>query len=310
MITFCLKHNSLDPWFNLAAEEYLLKNFTEDFFIIWRSERSVVVGKHQNALAEINHEFVHGNHIHVARRLSGGGTVFHDQGNVNFTFIRGVKEISEVNFKIFTQPIVKSLQKLGVGAYPTGRNDLAVNGKKISGNAGHVYKKRVLHHGTLLFNSDLSKLKDALNVDLSRFEDKSVQSNRSPVTNISDFLKVPMTVDEFSEFIFDDVPDVFQDKEIYRFSEHDVAAISTLRDQKYASWDWVYGYSPKYVFRNKVPAPSGEIAVEMMVVKGIIQEIKTDGLPSGIPEMIIGKRHRIEDFQDLPEAGLIQKLLF
>lgn len=312
MSTFCLKHNSLDPYFNLAAEEYLLKNFTEDFFIIWRSERSVVVGKHQNALSEINHGFVRSNNIHVARRLSGGGTVFHDPGNINFTFIRTVKEISEVNFKVFTQPIIQSLQKLGVDAYTTGRNDLMVAEKKVSGNAEHVYKKRVLHHGTLLFNSDLSKLKGALNVDLSRFEDKSVQSNRSPVTNISDYLKEPMTVDAFADFIFTDVQDAFSEKMIYQFNEQDVAAIQQLASEKYRTWDWIYGYSPKYIFRNKITTSSGEISIEMSVVKGIIQELKSEGLNDELFNEIIGKRHRIEDFEDFPTetAHLLQKILF
>ncbi len=310
MTTFCLKHNSLDPYFNLAAEEYLLKNFTEDFFIIWRSERSIVVGKHQNALAEINHGFVYDNHIHVARRLSGGGTVFHDPGNVNFTFIRSVKEISEVNFKVFTAPIIQSLQKLGIMAYTTGRNDLVVDGKKISGNAGHVYKKRVLHHGTLLFNSDLAKLKGALNVDLSRFEDKSIQSNRSPVTNISEYLKEPLPVEAFAGYIFSDVQNSFPDRELFHFSEKDMAAIKRLKDEKYVTWDWIYGYSPKYVFKNKILGTSGEIEIEMSVVKGIIQEIKAEKLPPGTLGNMIGKRHRIEDFEDLPESELLRKLLF
>lgn len=311
MTTFCLKHDSLDPYFNLAAEEYLLKNFTEDFFIIWRNERSIVVGKHQNALAEINHEFVRSNNIHVARRLSGGGTVFHDPGNINFTFIRSVKEISEVNFKLFTQPIIQSLQKLGVDAYTTGRNDLMVAEKKISGNAEHVYKKRVLHHGTLLFNSDLSKLKGALNVELSRFEDKSVQSNRSPVTNISEYSKEPMMVDAFADFIFTDVQEAFSEKMIYQLNEKDIATIHQLADEKYRTWDWIYGYSPKYIFRNKINTSSGEISVEMSVVKGIIQELKTEGLNNQLAIQLIGKRHRIEDFEDLPEAeaALLQQLL-
>ena len=309
MITFCLKHNSLDPYFNLAAEEYLLKNFTEDFFIIWRSERSIVVGKHQNALSEINHGFVRNNNIHVARRLSGGGTVFHDPGNINFTFIRTVKEISEVNFKVFTQPIIQSLQKLGIDAYTTGRNDLMVDEKKVSGNAEHVYKKRVLHHGTLLFNSDLSKLKGALNVDLSRFEDKSVQSNRSPVTNISDYLNEPMTVDEFADYLFADVQEAFSKTKIFQLNEDDVAAIQQLAGEKYRTWDWIYGYSPKYIFRNKIPTSSGEISIEMSVVKGIIQDLKSEGLNDELSNEIIGKRHRVEDFPGT-EAGLLQKLLF
>lgn len=312
MNTFCLKLNSLDPFFNLATEEYMLKNFTEDIFIIWRSERSIVVGKHQNALAEINHEFVRNNNIHVARRLSGGGTVFHDPGNINFTFIRSVNEISEVNFKVFTQPIVQSLQKLGIDVYTTGRNDLMVAGKKISGNAEHVYKKRVLHHGTLLFNSDLSKLKGSLNVDLSRFEDRSVQSNRSSVTNLSEYLREPMSVDAFSDYLFADVQEVFQEKTYYGLNEQDVSLIQQLRDEKYATWDWVYGYSPKYVFRNKIETASGEIKMEMRVVKGIIQDFKVEGMDDRFVGEIVGKRHRIEEFQNLPteESSLLLKLLF
>lgn len=153
MITLCINQPNSDPYFNLAAEEYFLKNFQEDFFMLWRSWPSVVVGKHQNALAEINHEFVRLHQIPVARRLSGGGTVFHDPGNVNFTFIRNVANISEVNFKIFTIPVIEALKKLGVEAYTTGRNDLLIDGKKISGNAEHVHRNRVLHHGTLLFDS-------------------------------------------------------------------------------------------------------------------------------------------------------------
>lgn len=313
MYTQCLQHTSLDPFFNLAAEEYLLKNFTDDFFIIWRSNRSVVVGKHQNALAEINHRFVSENNIHVARRLSGGGTVFHDPGNVNFTFIRTVNEISEVNFNLFTRPIVDSLKKLGIDAYTTGRNDLLVDGKKISGNAEHVYKKRVLHHGTLLFNSDLSKLKGALNVDLSRFEDKSVQSNRSPVTNISAYLSQSMSVEEFASFIFADISASFSSHGEYCLNDNDIAAIVQLRNEKYQIWDWIYGYSPRYIFRNSIRVEEKTVSVEMAVVKGIIQEIKFEGfeLIADQPLVVLGKRHRVEDFVELiTEFPWIEKLLF
>jgi len=303
MTTFCLTHKSLDPYFNLAAEEYFLKNYREDFFMLWRSKQSIVVGKHQNALAEINQQFVKDNHICVARRLSGGGTVFHDLGNINFTFIRNVNEISEVNFAIFTKPIAAALQKLGVEAYTTGRNDLMIDGKKISGNAEHVFRKRVLHHGTLLFDSNLYELSGALKVDLSRFEDKSVQSNRSPVTNISEYLKEKMNVEEFMEYLFEEVQTSFQDKKIYQITQEDIAAIEKLRDEKYSTWDWVYGYSPKYTFRNSIELPSGKIEVELMVEKGIILEAGLKGFnketSETIEKMLEGKRHRIEDFNQL-----------
>ncbi|MBL7970039.1 MAG: lipoate--protein ligase [Prolixibacteraceae bacterium] len=296
MITLCINQTSTDPYFNLAAEEYFLKNFQEDFFMLWRSQPSVVVGKHQNALAEINHEFVRKNQIPVARRLSGGGTVFHDPGNVNFTFIRSVEKISEVNFKVFTVPVVNALKKLGVEAYTTGRNDLLIDGKKISGNAEHVHKNRVLHHGTLLFDSHLEALKGALKVDLSRFEDKAVQSNRSEVTNISDYLPDPVSVGEFTEFLFGEIRQNYPEFQVYELSADDLEAINGLRDQKYRTWNWIFGYSPRYRFNNKVDTANGEILVSLLVEKGLISEVSVSGAISAetgkeISEALLGCRH-------------------
>jgi len=225
MVTLCINQTHSDPYFNLAAEEYFLKNFQEDIFMLWRSRPAVVVGKHQNALAEINHEFVRDNQIPVVRRLSGGGTVFHDPGNVNFTFIRNVESIADVNFKVFTNPVIDALKKLGIDAYTSGRNDLLIDGKKISGNAEHVHRSRVLHHGTLLFDSRLDALKGALKVDLSRFEDKAVQSNRSEVTNILPYLPNPMSAAEFSAFLFDEICKNYPDFRIYSLTASDVSAI-------------------------------------------------------------------------------------
>lgn len=271
MTVICIQQKNTDPYFNLAAEEYLLKNFAEDVFMLWQSDSAIVVGKHQNALAEINHRYVHENGIKVARRLSGGGTVFHDPGNLNFTFIKNVGQIDQVNFKIFTQPIVEVLKKLGLDAYTSGRNDLLLNGKKISGNAEHVYKKRVLHHGTLLFNSQLQKLKNALKVDLSRFDDKAVQSNRSEVANIVDFLGEPMMVEEFASFVFTGIKAGFPEAEVFQFSEKDKKAIKQLRDEKYATWDWIYGYSPKYNYKNQTGSGAGMVSCSLQVSKGKIE---------------------------------------
>ena len=300
MITLCLNQTSADPYFNLAAEEYFLKNFQEDFFMLWRSRPSVVVGKHQNALAEINHAFVRENLIPVARRLSGGGTVFHDSGNVNFTFIRNVKDISEVNFKVFTVPVVAALKKLGVEAYTTGRNDLLIDGKKISGNAEHVHKNRVLHHGTLLFDSHLEALKGVLKVDLSKFEDKAVQSNRSEVTNIADYLSNPISVEEFTNFLFDEICGTYPDFRVYTTTSEDVAAIKKLSIEKYQTWDWIFGYSPRYRFTNTVEAPNGVISVTLLVEKGRIAEAAFLGeiskdITLKLVETLIGCRHDLEE---------------
>ncbi len=296
MITLCIHQPSTDPYFNLAAEEYFLKNFREDFFMLWRSRPSVVVGKHQNALAEISHEFVQKNRIPVARRLSGGGTVFHDPGNVNFTFIRNVEKISEVNFKIFTVPVVEALKKLGVEAYTTGRNDLLIDGKKISGNAEHVHKNRVLHHGTLLYDSHLEVLKGALKADLSRFEDKAVQSNRSEVTNIANYLPEPMKVEDFTNFLFSEISKNYPEFQVYEPTPEDLEAIQKLSIEKYQTWDWIFGYSPRYRFTNTMETENGAISISLLVERGLLSEISVSGaveadLSQNITEALLGCKH-------------------
>ena len=295
MITLCINQSNSDPYFNLATEEYFLKNFKEDFFMLWRSKPSVVVGKHQNALAEINHEFVQKNNIPVARRLSGGGTVFHDPGNVNFTFIRNVEKISEVNFKVFTVPVVEALKKLGVDAYTTGRNDLLIDGKKISGNAEHVHRNRVLHHGTLLFDSHLEALKGTLKVDLSKFQDKAVQSNRSEVTNIANYLPNPISVEEFTGYLFDEISRNYPEFQVYELTSEDVEAIEKLSLEKYQTWEWIFGYSPKYRFTNK----TDELQISMLVEKGLLTEVLISGtipeeLSKNISQKLVGCRHDYE----------------
>ncbi len=299
MITLCINQTSPDPYFNLAAEEYFLKNFREDFFMLWRSQPSVVVGKHQNALAEINHEFVREHQIPVARRLSGGGTVFHDPGNVNFTFIRNVANISEVNFKVFTVPVIEALKKLGVEAYTTGRNDLLIDGKKISGNAEHVHRNRVLHHGTLLFDSRLEALKGALKVDLSKFEDKAVQSNRSEVTNIANYLSNPISVEQFTDFLFGEISMNYTEFRVYEPTPEDIEAIQKLSIEKYQTWDWIFGYSPRYRFTNSMNTTNGAISVSLGVEKGYVAEASVSGAISAeisqkIAEVLVGCRHDFE----------------
>ena len=299
MITLCINQPNSDPYFNLAAEEYFLKNFQEDFFMLWRSRPSVVVGKHQNALAEINHDFVRSHEIPVARRLSGGGTVFHDPGNVNFTFIRNVEKVSEVNFKVFTVPVIEALKKLGVEAYTTGRNDLLIDGKKISGNAEHVHRNRVLHHGTLLFDSHLEALKGVLKVDLSKFEDKAVQSNRSEVTNISKSLPNPISVEEFTDFLFTEISQNYPEFQVYEPTPEDIRAIEKLSIEKYQTWDWIFGYSPRYRFTNTLNTANGAISVNLLVEKGSIAEVSVSGaiqseMSQKIVEMLVGCRHEYE----------------
>lgn len=302
MTVLCYHLNHPDPYFNLATEEYLLKQFEEDIFMLWRSESSIVVGKHQNALAEINHRYVRENGIKVARRLSGGGTVFHDPGNLNFTFMRRVERIEDVNYKVFLEPVKEALEKLGLEISSSKRDDLILNGMKISGNAQHVFRKRVLHHGTLLFNSQLAKLKSALKVDLSRFEDKAVQSNRSVVTNIIEHLPEALSVNQFSQHMFTSIAQSFPGYQYAGLTDEDKAAIQVLRDEKYCQWDWIYGYSPKYVYRNSMVTPKGELKASLSIEKGKIKNAEWEGpvsdkLKFQLTEMLRGQNHAFEALQ-------------
>jgi lipoate-protein ligase A len=272
----CIQLKNNDPYFCLAAEEYLLKNFSEDIFMLWQSENTVVLGKHQNAMAEINYPFVHKNGITVARRISGGGTVFHDAGNVNFAYIRNVNSPAEISFKLFTRPVVEALAKLEVTATSSGRNDLLVDGKKISGNAEHVFKNRVLHHGTLLFNSNLETLGQSIKVIPGKYHGKAVQSNRSVVTNILPFLKKQLSVNDFSSFLLE-VQLGNSENSVYELNEKDNRAIQKLVDEKFSTWDWNYGYSPKYTFKNEFIFEGKQLKVELQVEKGRITESDCSG---------------------------------
>jgi lipoate---protein ligase len=272
----CIHLKNTNPYFCLAAEEYLLKNFSEDIFMLWQSEKAVVVGKHQNLLAEINYPFVLENDIALCRRISGGGTVFHDTGNVNFSFIKNVKSPAEISFKMFTAPVVEALAKLGIEASTSGRNDLLIEGLKISGNAEHVFKNRVLHHGTLLFNSDLKNLGQAIKVNPGKYESKAVQSNRSPVANISQFLKTPMTTAEFIQFLLD-VQLENSENNFYQPTENDIQTIEKLADEKFKTWEWNFGYSPKYLFKNEVEIEGKLLKIFLQVERGIIVQAETEG---------------------------------
>jgi lipoate---protein ligase len=272
----CIRLQNNDPFFCLAAEEYLLKNFTDDIFMLWQSKDTVVVGKHQNAMAEINYPYVHRNKITVARRISGGGTVFHDEGNVNFCFIKNVAGPSEISFSRFVQPVIEALGELGIQAVTSGRNDILVDGKKISGNAEHIFKNRVLHHGTLLFNSNLETLGQSIKVVQGKYHGKAVQSNRSIVTNILPLLKNEMTKDEFISFLMK----FYLDKEgskLYEISEDDALAIQKLADEKFCTWDWNFGYSPKYDFQNEILINGKQLKVELHVEKGRIEKADISG---------------------------------
>ena len=301
-----IKRHNTNPYFNLATEEYVLKNFADDSFMLWRNEPSIIVGKHQNTLAEINLDYVNENQIKVVRRLSGGGAVFHDKGNINFTFISKGDHRTLVDFRKFTEPILEVMQKLGIEARFEGRNDLTIDGRKFSGNAEHVFKDRVLHHGTLLFSATMADLSLALNVDPSKFSDKAVKSVRSRVTNISEHLKEPMEIEDFMELIRNHVKEKYPDALTIELSDTDHQHIEQLVKEKYSTWDWNFGYSPKYNFKKQLKTKGGHIEMNLHVENGFIMEAKIFGDyfnkldTSDIEKALIGLPHT--------EAAIRQKL--
>ena len=293
-----------NPYFNLAMEEYLLKNFNEDMFILWRNENAVIVGKNQNTLSEINLDYIKEHSIPVVRRQSGGGAVFHDLGNINFTFIANNND-SFSDFKRFTTPIIDLLKTLDINAEFSGRNDLLIDGYKFSGNAQYNYKDRVMHHGTLLFSSQITDLSNALKVKLIKFEGKGVKSVKSRVTNISDHLKEPLTVLEFKDLIMNYLEKINTDNKHYTLSELDIENINKLVEDKYSTWDWNFGNSPKYTLYNELKYPGGNVEFNLNVDKGIIKDIKFFGDFFGkcdistIEDLLVNTKHEENNLREI-----------
>ena len=265
-----------NPHVNLAIEEYFFSQTTDDIFMLWQNEPTIVIGKNQNAFAEINMEFVKANKIHIARRISGGGAVYHDLGNINYTFIRSKECSGGIDFEHFTKPIIESLKNFGISAKLSGRNDLVIDDKKFSGNAQHVYNNRVLHHGTLLFDTDLDVLSKALKVDPDKIKAKAIKSTRSRVTNLKPYFPKDTNADEFIKMISENVKKQFDIKVIDapRCSEIDRLA------ERNASYEWLYPskkFISGYTVNKKKKYEFGIVNLELDMLNETISDVRITG---------------------------------
>jgi lipoate-protein ligase A len=303
-----ISHDITDPYFNIASEEYFLRNTTEEYLLVYVNDPSVIIGKHQNAYAEINYPFIRRNNIKVVRRISGGGAVWHDHGNLNFTFIKNGTEGELVNFRKYMMPVLEFLIKLGLDAGFQGKNTIIANGYKISGNAEHVYKNRVIHHGTLLFDTNIMMLEEALKVDPQKYLDKSVKSVRARVANINEMLGSKMNFEQFRDAFVKHIMSCYPGGKISEIGNSYIRKIQQLVENKYSTRDWNFGYSPPYQFSNKANIAGSDFIISINVEKSLIKKIRISGnlfttsLREKIEKGLAGVKH-----DEKTIAGVLEK---
>lgn len=266
-------NSSVNPYFNLALEEYLLKemHLDEECFMLWQNRPAIIVGRNQNTWDEINLEFVKKNNVAVVRRMTGGGAVYHDLGNLNFTFIAPGRKEAAYDFARFARPVVLALKEMGVPAEFCGRNDIVVDGKKVSGNAQYRYNDLVLHHGTLLFDFQIENMVQALNVSKDKIASKGVASVRSRVANIREYLARPLSMDEFRESLIESISRTgASGLRNYILTEEDILRTEQLRESKYETWDWNFGASPPFGWRKSRRFDWGKVDVLLDIREGLI----------------------------------------
>ena len=275
---FYLESPSRDPYFNLALEEYVFERMdkSKSYFMLWQNDNTIVVGKYQNTAEEIDQAYVDAHGIRVARRLSGGGAVYHDKGNLNFTFIVDRADAPGLNFKVFVRPVVEALARFGVHAAFTGRNDLTIDGMKFSGNAQYARRGRLLHHGCIMLDSNLTSVADALRVKEAKFDSKAVKSVRSRVTTINAHAPAPISMEDFKGAL-KECAMASGELEPCTLTEEDLAAIRKLRDEKYATWAWNYGFSPAYDMRREMKFPAGLVTAHLSAEGGKIKAVRFYG---------------------------------
>jgi lipoate---protein ligase len=279
MSVIFLESEQTDPYYNLALEQVVFDCLSREneYFMLWQNDNAIIVGKHQNTIEEINAAFVKAHGIRVARRLSGGGAVYHDLGNLNYTFIMDAHEGSKLDLAVFCEPVVRALAELGVAATISGRNDITIGGRKFSGNAQYRKCGRVMHHGTILFDSDLGVISEALHVSADKIVSKGIKSVRSRVTNVREHLPHDMTMSGFTAVLKHFMVDARNMPQI-ELSPAECEAVEELRRIRYATWEWNFGYSPAYSIRKERRIEGfGTIQVFIEAEKGRISHYATYG---------------------------------
>ena len=302
--------STTNPEFNLAMEQYVFDVLPRDrnYFILWQNDNAVIVGRHQNTLAEVNESYIRENGIRVVRRLSGGGAVYHDMGNLNFTYIQDAESGIQLDLGMFCRPLAQAISALGANAEVNGRNDITIDGRKFSGNAQYVKEGRVMHHGTIMFDSDLSIAGLALTPDPEKVAAKGVKSVRSRMTTVSEHLPEGITLAEFKKLLLEKLFEG-QPMEQYVLTEEDIAAIEKLRQERYGTWDWNYGGSPAcdLSYKKRVDG-CGTVECRLHVKDGRISDCAFRGDffsakdPSLLAERFVGLRPVAEDYQKALEG--------
>lgn len=300
-------NKSNKPDYNIALEEYCFKSLLqhEKIFILWINEPAIIIGKHQNAFEEINADYVKKHNINVVRRISGGGAVYHDLNNLNYTIISNEEKGVDFDFKTFSQPVIDTLKELGVTAEFSGRNDILIDGKKICGNAQAYIKGRIMHHGCLLFNTELSVLAKALEIPKDIISSNATKSVRSAVDNILPNLPNKISVEEFADKLLAHMKRKFPAMKEYTFSQQELAEIEKNRASKFGTWEWNWGKSPKFDINRHSRYTAGKIQVFANVKNSMIENIKFYGTFFGnnsnleeIENALIGVRYTYTNIEN------------
>lgn len=314
-----IRLHSTDPYYNLAAEEYLLESTDTDVFMLWQNAPSVIIGRNQNAYAEVNAAYTESRGIKVVRRLTGGGAVFHDPGNVNYTFITEAPAEPRIDFGTFARPVIAALEGLGIGAELGGRNDIMAAGVKISGNAQCTHRRAdgrrmLLHHGTLLYDADMTELASALKVDKDKLQSKGIKSVSARVGNIRAIGGLDMTAEEFAEHLMREAQARFGSA-VTSLTDSEAEGIAELARSKYATWEWNFGKSPEHGITGRKRFPYGTVEISVTADRGVITAVRISGDYFGVEDTatlesaLIGVRYEREALTAALEASAVENVI-